>query len=50
MECLCIDQGMGLRKGGEEEGEGGHPFLAAATTMLNFLDSTVTIAAAEGRT
>ena len=36
--------------GGEDEGEGGHPFRDAAAAMLKYMDSNLTLAAAEGRT
>ena len=44
-ECLRIDKDTG-----SEEVEGGYPFRAAAASMLNSLDLTLTLAAAKGWT
>ena len=47
-ECLHIDQDTESYEGGEVEG--GNTFRNAAIVMLNYMDSTLTLAAADGRT
>ena len=48
-ECLRINHETGSEEGEEEEVEGGHPFHAAVTAMLNSLELNLTLTAAKVR-